>query len=177
MAWKKHVYEGKEYTFSHLEPHTEVFTHPDGARFTVDVRYTDHCFTRTPRAGEQYEAAHVWSAHTLGNGVRKVRLFCPVRNEMSQLLPDLVRAFPQKKPQHNKDKRNFFTIETLDRQGAPVRYDIIFSVRKSGKGRLELLVETAYIEEPDYPAPPLTGRRVGFWIILGHTLRGLKIST
>lgn len=176
-TWKTHVYEGQEYTFTHLDPHTEVFVHPDGTKFTVDIRYTDHCFTRSPRSGEQYDPSRVWSDHTLGNGIRKIRLFCPMRNEMSQLLPGLVRDFPRKKPQHNKDKRNFFTIDTLTYQGAPVKYDIIFSVRKSGKGRLELLVETAYIDEPNYPAAPLGGRRVGFWIILGHTMRGMKIST
>ena len=177
VAWKKHVHGDKTYTFGHLEPYTEVFIHPNGEKFTVDIRYTDHCFTRSPRSGEQYDPSLVWSDRVLGNGIRKIRLFCPTRNEMSRSLPDLVRAFPDKKPQHNKDKRNFFTIDTLTYKGDPVKYEIIFSVRKSGKARLELLVETAYINEPDYPAAPLDGRRVGFWIILGNTMHGKKIPS
>ncbi|ADW71457.1 hypothetical protein [Granulicella tundricola] len=180
LSWRSFNYGGKTHTFPQLEPDTFVFVRPDSKeapseKFTVDIRYTDHCFTRSPRPGEEYDLSQVWSMRTLGNGVKKVRLFCPMRNELSKLLPDLIRSFPDKKPHHNKEKRNFFTVDTLTYQGNPVKYDIIFSVRKSGKGRLELLVETAYVDEPDYPAAPLDGRRVRFWIILNNTLKGIKI--
>lgn len=155
----------------------EIFARPAAKgmseeKYTVDIRYTDHCFTRKPLPGEKYDRALIYP-----NRERKIRLFCPMRNEMSKLLPGLIRSFPHKKPHHNKDHRNFFTVDNLTYQGQPVKYDIIFNVRKSGKGRLELLVETAYIQDPNYGAAPLLGRRVGFWIILGNTYRGIKIPT
>jgi hypothetical protein len=175
LAWTSHIYEGKTYKFAHLEPHTETFVRPaDGElpseSFTVDVRYTDHCFTRKPKPGEVYDPSLVYA-----NGEKKIRLFCPRRNELSKLLPELIRSLPNNKPQHNGVNGNFFTRDLLDLQGNPVKYVIIFSVRKSGKGRMELLVETAYIEEPDYRSTPLNGRRVRFWIILNNTYKGLRI--
>jgi len=110
------------------------------------------------------------------NGDKKIRLFCPKRNEMSKLLPSLIRSLPERKPQHNGNNGNFFTIDAPDLNGDPVKYIIVFNVRKSGKGRMELLVETAYTEDPDYGSAPLTGRRVRFWIILNNTYKGLKFT-
>jgi hypothetical protein len=162
LAWTHHIHKGQIYKFTHLEPHTELFVRPDTAdqlseKFTVDVRYTDHCFTRSPKTGEDYKADLIYR-----NGDKKIRLFCPKRYEMSKLLPGLIRSLPDRKPQHNGNNGNFFTIDALDLNDDPVTYVIIFNVRKSGKGRMELLVETAYIEEPDYGSAPLTGRRVRF---------------
>jgi hypothetical protein len=170
-----HTHEGQTYKFTHLEPHTETFVRPaakdqPSESFTVDIRYSDHCFTRSPRPGENYPAELVYR-----NGDKKIRLFCPKRNEMSKLLPNLIRSLPDRKPQHNGNNGNFFTIDAMDLNGDPVKYIIIFNVRKSGKGRMELLVETAYTEDPDYGSAPLTGRRVRFWIILNNTHKGLKI--
>lgn len=175
MAWIHHIYEGQTYKFAHLEPHTETFMRPAAKGqpseiFTVDIRYSDHCFTRRPKLGENYDAKLVYP-----NGDKKIRLFCPKRNEMSKLLPELIRSLPDRKLQHNGTRGNFFTLDTQDLNGDQVKYIIIFSVRKSGKGRMELLVETAYIEEPDYGSPSLTGRRVRFWIILNNISKGLKI--
>ena len=175
MAWTHHIYDGQTYKFAHLEPHTEIFARPAAKdlppeTFTVDVRYSDHCFTRRPRPGENYDTQLIYA-----NGHKKIRLFCPRRNEMSKLLPELIRSLPDRKPQHNGTHGNFFTLDTLDLNGNPVKYIIIFNVRKSGKGRMELLVETAYIEDPDYGSAPLTGKRVRFWIILNNTYKGLKI--
>ena len=170
-----HSYKGQTYKFSHLEPQTETFVRPaakdqPSETFTVDIRYSDHCFTRSPMAGENFAADLVYR-----NGDKKIRLFCPQRHEMSKLLPGLIRSLPERKPQHNGNNGNFFTIDALDLSGEPVKYIIIFNVRKSGKGRMELLVETAYIEDPDFGSAPLTGRRVRFWIILNNTYKGLKI--
>jgi len=136
----------------------------------VDVRYSDHCFTRRPKTNERYDGELVYR-----NREKKIRLFCPKRYEMSKLLPDFIRGLPNKKPHHNGKNGNFFILETLDSSGNPVRYVIIFSVRKSAKKRLELLVETAFMEEPDYGSAALTGRPVRFWIILNNTYKGLNI--
>jgi hypothetical protein len=175
LAWTSHIHEGKTYKFAHLEPHTETFVRPatdeqPSESFTVDIRYTDHCFTRGPKPGEVYDPALIYA-----NGEKKIRLFCPRRNELSKLLPGLIRSLPDSKPQHNGVNGNFFTRDLLDLQGNPVKYVIIFSVRKSAKGRMELLVETAYIEEPNYGSSPLNGRRVRFWIILNNTYKRLRI--
>jgi hypothetical protein len=175
LAWTHHIYERHTYKFAHLEPCTETFVRPaakdqPSETFTVDVRYTDHCFTRSPRFGESYDTKLVYQ-----NGNKKIRLFCPRRNDMSNLLPELIRSLPDRKPQHNGTHGNFFTLDTLGLNGDPVKYIVIFNVRKSRKGRMELLVETAYIEEPSYGSAPLTGRRVRFWIILNNTYKGLKI--
>jgi hypothetical protein len=175
LARIHHSYEGQTYKFAHLEPHTETFVRPatkdqPSETFTVDIRYSDHCFTRSPTPGENFAAELVYR-----NGDKKIRLFCPKRNEMSKLLPGLIRSLPERKPQHNGSNGNFFTIDALDLNGDPVKYIIIFNVRKSGKGRMELLVETAYIEDPGFGSAPLTGRRVRFWIILNNTYKGLKI--
>jgi hypothetical protein len=175
LAWTHHTYEGQTYKFAHLEPHTEIFVRPAAKNqpseaFTVDVRYSDHCFTRRPKSDEYYDAQLAYQ-----NGDKKIRLFCPKRHEMSKLLPELIRSLPIRTLQHNGTRGNFFTLDTLDLNGNPVKYIIIFNVRKSGKGRMELLIETAYIEESDYGSASLTGRRVRFWIILNNISKGLKI--
>jgi hypothetical protein len=136
----------------------------------VDIRYSDHCFTREPKPGERYEESQIYK-----NGERKVRLFNPKRYELSKMLPDLIRGLPYRKPQHNGTNGNFFIVEALDHEGAPVTYVIIFSLRKSTKGRMAMLVETAFFDEPELGRPLPKGRRVSFWIILNNTKNNLKI--
>ena len=119
LARIHHSYEGQTYKFAHLEPHTETFVRPatkdqPSETFTVDIRYSDHCFTRSPTPGENFAADLVYR-----NGDKKIRLFCPKRNEMSKLLPGLIRSLPERKPQHNGSNGNFFTIYALDLNGDP----------------------------------------------------------
>jgi hypothetical protein len=58
-----------------------------------------------------------------------------------------------------------------------IEYDIFFKVKKLGKGRLEMIVETAFVRDPAHAASRPSGKPIRFWIILHNTLHGLKIRS
>jgi hypothetical protein len=68
-------------------------------------------------------------------------------------------------------------VETIAENGAHVEYDIFFKVKKKSKGRLEMIVETAFVRDPGYDSTRPQGKPVRFWIILHNTLNGIRIRT
>ena len=96
---------------------------------------------------------------------------------MSKRLPEIIQALPTKKPYHNSNRRNFFTVVILTDNEPPIEYDIFFKVKKLGKGRLEMIVETAFVRDPAHASSRPSGKPIRFWIILHNTLHGLKIRS
>jgi hypothetical protein len=103
------------------------------------------------------------------------RLFDFRRYELSKRLPGILQTLPERKPFHNSNRRNFFTVETIADDGSTVEYDIFFKVKKKSKGRLEMILETAFVRDPEYASTRPTGKPVRFWIILHNTLNNKKI--
>jgi hypothetical protein len=102
------------------------------------------------------------------------RLFDLRRYEMSKHLPTIIQALPIAKPRHNGGLGKFFSVEIITESGERIEYDIFFKVKKGNNG-LEMIVETAFIREPNYDSARPDGKPIRFWIILHHTLHGIKI--
>lgn len=174
MKWPDFEYCGIQCDLRHLHPCTIRFERPatDGQTpevFTVDVRFTSHCFTRAPKENEAYDPRQLYPDR------EELRLFDFQRYELSKGLPDIIRGLPARKPRHNRTRQNYFTVELIDANGVRVDYEIFFKVKKPRRGRLEMLVETAFVRDLEHQSSRPSGRPVGFWIILHNTLHNIKI--
>ena len=177
MKWRPFQHDGTTYDLTHLHPCTYRFERPaEGDKpaetYTVETIFTSHCFTRGPKDGEVYDKQLVYTGDDY-----EVRLFDFRRYELSKRLPEIIQALPTKKPYHNRNRRNFFTVEVLTDDGQTIEYDIFFKVKKLGKGKLELIVETAFVRDPGYQSSRPSGKPIRFWIILHNTMHGIKIRT
>ena len=103
------------------------------------------------------------------------RLFDFRRYELSKQLPEIIQTLPTRKPRHNSNRRNFFSVEIITENGVTVEYNIFFKVKKVSKGRLEMIVETAFVRDLDYDSLRPEGKPIRFWIILHNTLNNIKI--
>lgn len=176
MKWIEFKHEGVGYSLAHLNPRTLQYERPNQGNkpaevYKVDVIFTLHCFSRALRPGDSCPSNLMYS-----DGYES-RVFDFRRYELSKLLPDIIQGLPDKKPFHNKHRRNFFTVEVLTESGSTVEYDIFFKVKKKGKGRLEMIVETAFVRDPSYDSTRPEGKPIRFWIILHNTLNNKKIQT
>jgi hypothetical protein len=158
-----------------LDPCTLCFKRPaEGERhaetYTVDVKFSSHCFTRAPKDGEVYDYALVYPHDDYER-----RLFDFQRYELSKRLPAVILGLPARKPYHNKNRRNYFSIEIVTENGVRLDYEIFFKVRKIAKGRLELIVETGFVRDPAHESSRPKGKPIRFWIILFNTLHNLPI--
>jgi hypothetical protein len=176
VNWSAFEHCGKTYDLAHLKSCTLRYERPAQGNkgneiYLVDVVYTLHCFSREPKPDECYDKNLIYS-----DG-HEDRLFDFRRFEMSKLLPEIVQGLPERKPFHNANRRNFFTVEVVAENGQRVEYDIFFKVKKKSKGRLEMIVETAFIRDPEYCATRPAGKPVRFWIILHNTLNNIRIRT
>ena len=176
MQWKDFNYGGQVYDLSHLHPRVFRFARPaEGAHaaevFDVEVRFTLHCFSRGPRDGEAFDPLLIYPDDY------EARIFDFRRYEMSKRLPEIIQGLPARKPRHNKSRGNYFSVELVAENGDTVEYDIFFKVRKPAKGRLEMIVETAFVRDPGYGSTRPDSKPVRFWIILHNTRHGLMIRT
>jgi hypothetical protein len=172
--WLPFINNGKSYNLAHLDPCTLRYERPaEGNRaaeaYTVDVVFTLHCFSRAPRPEERGRIELMYS-----DGYEN-RLFDFRRYEMSKRLPEIPRSLPERKAFHNGNRRNFFMVEMIAEDGTTVEYDIFFKVKKNVKGRLGMIVETAFVRDPGYRSTRPIGKPIRFWIILHNTLNNLKI--
>jgi hypothetical protein len=174
VKWKSFQYGGKTYDLSHLHPRTFRYVRPaEGNKpaeiYKVDTIFTSHCFTREPKKAENYDKNLEYSDDY------ENRLFDFRRFELSKQLPEIIQTLPARKPRHNNNRRNFFSVEAIAENGAAVEYDIFFKVRKVSKGRLEMIVETAFVRDLDHDSLRPDGKPIRFWIILHNTLNNIKI--
>jgi len=137
--------------------------------YKVETIFTSHCFTRQPQNTESYDKNLLYS-----DGYES-RLFDFRRYELSKQLPEILRTMPGRKPYHNNNRRNFFTVEVMAENGSLVEYDIFFKLRKAARGRLEMIVETAFVRDPEYDSIRPAGKPIRFWIILHNTLNNIRI--
>ena len=169
MNWTEFRHIEQVYDLKHLRSYTTSFEQPakdkrPAQKFSVNVIFSHHCFTRgLPRDGSAYDL-------TLGfdyEGDR--RIFDIGRWELSKLLPDIIEKLPTNKCQQT-GHGNFFTIEMVAADGTKVEYEVFFRVWKSGRGRLVLHVESAYVREENYGSSKPKGMAINFYVILYNTL-------
>jgi hypothetical protein len=95
---------------------------------------------------------------------------------MSKRLPEIIQGLPDRSIRQTGHS-NFITVEVIRDSGGVVEYDIFFKVKKVGKGRLELRVESAYVRDPEYGSSRPSGKKIGFLVILHNTLNSLTIRS
>jgi len=176
VQWKAFEYKGVTYDLTHLHPRAFRFERPaednkPAEIYLVHTIFTSHCFTREPKKAEVHDATLVYA-----DGYEN-RIFDLRRYELSKLLPEIIQSMPARKPRHNSNRQNFFSVELVTENGSTVEYDIFFKVRKVAKGRLEMIVETAFVRDPAYNSTRPNGKPIRFWIILHNTLNEIRIRT
>lgn len=177
VKWLAFNLAGNTYDLSHL--HTRTFKYERPAEnanpaevYSVDTLFTSHCFTRKPKPDEVYDSSLVYPHDD------EKRLFDIRRYELSKRLPEIIQSLPEakRKPIHT-GRGKYFTVEIVTADGTTIDYELFFKVRKVSKGRLEMIVETAFVRDIEHNSVRPAGRAVRFWIILHNTLNNKKIST
>jgi len=174
MHWQPFVYQDVAYDLAHLNPRTVIYEQPGKAdkptrRYSVEVSFGLHCFTRGFLANEKLSQSLLYSDQ------RESRVFDFVRYELSKRLPDIVQGLPGRKCYHS-GKGNFFTIATVD-QGKAVEYDVFFEASRSAKkGAIRLFVQSAYVRDAQHGSNRPHFRPIGFFIILFNTLNRKPIT-
>lgn len=169
VQWRSFEYGGVVYDLSHLHPKIVHYEQPakgdkPARRYTVNVIFGLHCFTRGLQEGETPDRSLLYADS------REERIFDFLRYELSKCLPEIIEDLPQRKCYHGND--NFFTVEMLNpKDGSAIEYDVFFVVsRSSKKGVLNLYVQSAYMRDRQHASNRPRFKPIGFHIILFNTL-------
>ncbi len=174
MEWPAFEYQGQTFDLSHLHPFEHVFERPatdrsPAERFQVRVSFSSHCFTKKLDSNEVPDLELMYPCDF------ERRIFDRVRFRLSSQLPKLIRSLASKRVRQNLGKHKFFTVELIEDSGQGIEYDIFFRLVKSGKGWLELIVETAFDRRPENRKNRPSGKPIRFWIVLHNTIHGKPI--
>jgi hypothetical protein len=175
MCWTSFTFNGKVFDLSHLNQANIRYEYPPvksraPEAFDVEVRYTCHCFTRSQKDKEIVVPAHIFCHDP------EARLFDPVRYELSKHLPTVIANLKDRIITANGNKREkYFCVELETDNGQIIEYEVYIKLRKVNKGKLDLLVETAFVREPENKSKRPKGISVRFRIALYKTLRGEKL--
>lgn len=166
------VIEGQHFAFPHLEPF--IFSFDDLRRerpltYTLNVRFTNHCFSAEFDPARHTEAMVVWDG-------KQKRGFEAERYALSSRLPGIIHALPTQKVYQTWERRNYVAYEVLVELSAGEVYRVFLNLRKAGQRsaqrgcNLDLFVESAY------PAGRLPGTSTVRFITLCHnTLNGIPV--
>lgn len=173
--WRPFNHQGKVYDLTHLHPRTVVYEQAakgdkPSHRYTVEVIFGLHCFTRRIEVANPPDAALIYADN------REPRVFDFRRYQLSRLLPDIIEDLPHGKCYHT-GKGNFFSIEITEENGQRVEYNVFFAAsRSSRKGVINLFVQSAYIRDPQFAMNRPDKRPIGFYVILFNTLNNRLIK-
>jgi hypothetical protein len=175
MKWRAAGIGGRCYDLSHLHPFSFDFVVParDGKpeqRYGIDVIFSLHCFSRGIRQGEVYVADLAYADS------REVRLFDEQRYTHSLQLPGIIRSIGERRCFHT-GYDNFFTVELIDAKGERVEYTVYFKLsRAPGKGRLNLYVQSAYVQDEIPRTRPRPRKPIRFSVIAHNVALGKVIK-
>lgn len=180
MAVQKSFFEplevdGEIIEFPHLEPfQMQVWSERARKELQVDVRFTNHCFSRGLYDGEDINEEQVFLDHN-----DQPRVFCPRRHELALDLPGFLQQMnhPKVKVYQTAARRNWTYMLEIEDPALP--YYIFFALRRAPQtdvDDLKLTVESAYPVSEDFPAPNLLGR-MGFQLLCGKTYLGEPVAT
>ena len=166
-------YAGTIYALGHLRAYETTYERPEedhkpAVIFKVAVSFSHHCFTEGIDDGDEFSDDQVFTH----NG--KARLFNVRRWNLSKHLPAIVAGLALRDCNHAINN-NFVTVAVVDEGGNEVEYDVYFRVRKTGKGRLWLNIESAYVRDSERKAGRPKGRRVAFLLVLHNILNGKPV--
>jgi len=167
IRWRPFEHQGRVYDLTHLHPKTLVYEQAakgdkPSRRYTVDVAFGLHCFTRRIEEARERDTALIYADN------REARIFDFRRYQLSRLLPEIIAGLPLRKCYHT-GKGNFFSIEITEENGQRVEYDIFFvASRSSRKGVLNLFVQSAYVRDSQYASSRPEKKPIGLRDFVQH---------
>lgn len=171
------VIEGQTYCLAHLNPFQLVLPSERVRKdLRIHVRFTNHAFTAA------YDAAAHNPAHpVIDDHGGRPRLFCDVRYALSHTLPSVISGFthPATKVHQTAAQRNWAHVTQIETPKGP--YYVFFELRRAQREDrhlqdLNLVVESAYPQDPSMPAPQLSGR-MAFGLLCSKVYAGEPVST
>jgi hypothetical protein len=107
---------------------------------------------------------------------REVRLFDKQRYTHSLRLPEVIRSIGECRCFHTGHD-NFFTVELIDAEGEQLEYTVYFKLsRAPSKGRLNLYVQSAYVQDGTPQARPRPRKPIRFSVIAYNVAVGKVIK-
>jgi hypothetical protein len=143
--------------------------YPNGV--TIDVVYTNHCFS------EGYDAdLHDDDAVEVMDGPRK-RVFCPIRYGLSTALPVIIEALPTAKV-YLTPEANFVHIAARN-DGGEGDYRMFLRLKRAAAAadhHLRMVVESAYSPEPGQALRLAAMTKIRFALLVDKTMHGEKVK-
>ncbi|NDV25083.1 hypothetical protein [Desulfovibrio sp. JC010] len=161
------------YDLEHLKTSVDTVTIPAKGRYpevklTLVLKYSSHCVTE----GKQWLLRKgVTACSSIIDEGGQERCFSKERYKLSLSLPVIMKDIVEKQCYFGKH-RNFIVVEQLDNFGQIQKYHVFFNIRKKGKGRIEIYVESAYVPVHSMKLH----KKVKGFVLLGKTYRGEKIK-
>jgi hypothetical protein len=136
--WPPFKYQGQTFDFSHLGEYQVEADDSAGITRRIAVSFSDHCFTREPKAGDDPALRYPESTRAIG-------YFCIERYQLSLNLAQHIAHAVTGKVWIVRDAA-FAAVPTINHKGDKVLYGIVFSLDpvKGFPVHLHMRVETAY---------------------------------
>ncbi len=175
MDWTSFEYEEKTYDLSHLNTFEMCCVQAaKGGKperhYHFKVTFSVHCFTRGQKHDEAVEP------ELLYRDSRETRIFDFRRYALSKRLPDIVKELGQTRKCFHTGKGNYFTVDVQNQDGSVEEYDVYFKVSRSGKGKLSLFVQSAYIRDQNHKGNRPKKKPISFMVIAYNTQLGKSIK-
>jgi hypothetical protein len=137
-SWGSFTYQADTYDLTHLDEYEVDVTDSKGMVRRIAIGYSDHCFTREPRTGDDSALQFLRSTRPVGH-------FCVERYRLSLGLRQQVAHAMQRKV-WNLQGENFAIVPTVNHHGVDTLYAIVFSLDRVKKlpVDLDMRVRTAY---------------------------------
>nr|QBM91818.1 putative heat shock protein C, stationary phase growth adaptation protein [Pseudomonas sp.] len=167
----------EHFDLSHLEPFGfQVESKLAKRTLTVHVTFSNHCFSRKYKPERHTEGDLILDPDT-----PRPRTFCRIRHRLSKQLPELILGLnhPKCKVTQAASRRNWaYSIRIEDPAGP---YYVFFEISRAvqagrQKQDLNLVVESAYHDDPSEPDPVLLGD-MAFLILCGKTYLRQPVAT
>jgi len=134
------IFDGMEFSISHLGPMTIACPCPDiGRDLALGVDFTNHCYT------ERFDAERHAAEQIIVRDGGGHRVFCPIRHGLSFRLPGIITLLPGEKVYQTAQERNFVFAASLDIEGKD--YEVFFMLQRAEKVPdmdLRMTIESAY---------------------------------
>lgn len=170
MAYFDHAIGGVSLDLAHLEPRGLTLPVRNlGRDLTVDVRFTNHCFTVAFEEGVHDRAALIWDH-------KRPRAYDRERHELSRGLPAMVDALPGSAVHLTRSDRNYVYFAAVTTP-AGQHYPMFFGLRRSPAGAprdLALVVESAY-PVLDRQAVLQGATKIRFEVLCAKVFRGEQV--
>ena len=168
------THNGVTYRWDHLRETTLKYIRAADKKnpevvYTVDVEYSNHCYTRGIETGEAVDPTLRIALYP------EVRVFELRRWELSHYLPDIIAGMLPQQCFH-AGGTNYLRIEVLDPvHGGNVEYKVIFSMERKRRGVLKMYIVTAHPNDRGKAMRERHNQPIKFSFILHNTLNGKPI--